>query len=118
MLIQDRILVILKANNLSASEFASKIGINRSNLSHVLSGRNKPSLDFLTKIITSYPNINASWLITGETREGDFAPSEEVKPANPTSTLEENTSVKTIPEGVEKIVVFYTNGTFKEYGPG
>ncbi|MFT6502669.1 MAG: transcriptional regulator with XRE-family HTH domain [Crocinitomicaceae bacterium] len=117
MLIQDRILVILKANNLTASEFASKIGINRSNLSHVLSGRNKPSLDFLTKIITSYPNVNASWLITGETREGDFTPSEEVKSTNPTNTIED-TSVNTSSEGVEKIVVFYTNGTFKEYSPG
>ena len=113
MLIQDRILLILKANNLSASAFASKIGINRSNLSHVLSGRNKPSLDFLTKIITSYPNVNASWLITGETRDGNFIPSE-VKPTSPTSAAEDN-SVNTSSEGVEKIVVFYTNGTFKKY---
>jgi hypothetical protein len=74
-------------------------------------------LDFLTKIITSYPNVNASWLITGETREGDFTPSEEVKSTNPTNTIED-TSVNTSSEGVEKIVVFYTNGTFKEYSPG
>ena len=114
MLIQDRILVILKANNLSASEFAGKIGINRSNLSHVLSGRNKPSLDFLTKIITSYPNVNASWLITGETRAGEFTAPEETKATNKI----ENTSINTNSKGVEKIVVFYTDGTFREYSPG
>ena len=59
MLIQDRIKLILKANNLSASEFADKVGIKRSNLSHVLSGRNKPSLDFLSKIISTFPKVNA-----------------------------------------------------------
>lgn len=116
MSIQDRIQIILKANNLSASEFADKIGINRSNLSHVLSGRNKPSLDFLTKIITSYPNVNASWLITGETREGELTAPEEIKTANP-KVKPENNSIDTGPEGVEKIVVFYTNGKFKEYSP-
>ncbi|NRA10559.1 MAG: helix-turn-helix transcriptional regulator [Crocinitomicaceae bacterium] len=114
MLIQDRILVILKSNNLSASEFASKIGINRSNLSHVLSGRNKPSLDFLAKIITNYPNVNASWLITGETREGGFtAPDESKRVSSPNETR--GSLVDTSTQGVEKIVVFYTNGTFKEY---
>lgn len=117
MLIQDRIQVILKANNLSASEFAGKIGINRSNLSHVLSGRNKPSLDFLTKIITSYPNVNASWLITGETRKGALTAPEEIKSVNPTNKIED-TLIDTRSEGVEKIVVFYTDGTFKEYFPG
>ena len=72
MLIQDRVKLIIKANNESSSSFADKIDIKRSNLSHVLSGRNKPSLDFLAKIIDNYPKVNASWLITGTTRDGDF----------------------------------------------
>jgi hypothetical protein len=74
-------------------------------------------LDFLTKIITSYPNVNASWLITGETRAGEFTAPEETKATNPTNKIE-NTSINTGSEEVEKIVVFYTNGTFKEYSPG
>lgn len=116
MLIQDRVLLIIKANNLSASEFANKIDVKRSNLSHVLSGRNKPSLDFLSKIITTYPSINASWLVTGETREGDFtgAPknthSELKTKLLPTSKTDPSTESE-----IEKIVVFYTNGTFKTY---
>ena len=59
----------MKSGNLSASEFADKIDVKRSNLSHVLSGRNKPSLDFLVKVIDAYPNVNAAWLITGEARK-------------------------------------------------
>lgn len=119
MLIQDRVLLIIKANKLSASEFASKIDIKRSNLSHVLSGRNKPSLDFLAKIISTYPNVNASWLITGETREGNFTQTEEQdqeqsKQVESTTQRSVSTSSE---EGVEKIVVFYTDGTFKTYSP-
>ncbi|MBL4862917.1 MAG: helix-turn-helix transcriptional regulator [Crocinitomicaceae bacterium] len=113
MLIHDRVQVIIKANNLTASEFASKIGIKRSNLSHVLSGRNKPSLDFLSKIITTYPKVNASWLITGETREGEFKneQQEKVKTDRPV------VSVKTIEPDIEKIVVFYSDKTFRTYSP-
>lgn len=116
MLIQDRIQLIINANKLTASEFASKIDVKRSNLSHVLSGRNKPSLDFLSKIITTYPNVNASWLITGETREGEF--SEDPKPSAVQSELKaKGTDTHTSESGVEKIVVFYLDGTFKEYAP-
>ena len=50
---------------LSASEFADKIGVQRSAVSHVLSGRNKPSLDFLIKIKKQYPTINLDWLVLG-----------------------------------------------------
>ena len=107
MLIQDRVKLIIKANNETPSSFADKIGLKRSNLSHVLSGRNKPSLDFLSKIIENYPKVNASWLITGVTREGEFE--EEIKPivkitAEPDKSRE-----------VERIVFFYKDGSFKEY---
>lgn len=101
----------MKANSLSSSQFADRVGIKRSNLSHVLSGRNKPSLDFLSKVIVAYPNVNASWLITGETREGDFK-GENKKAAK--AVAEKAASKR---EGVERIVVFYANGTFSEYTP-
>jgi len=110
MLIGDRVQLIIKANNETPSSFADKVGIKRSNLSHVLSGRNNPSLDFLAKVITSYPNVNASWLLTGETREGEFE--EEVLPKSP-----EKPSYNINEISIEKIVVFYTDKTFKEYKP-
>ena len=111
MLIQDRVKLIIKANSESSSSFADKIGIKRSNLSHVLSGRNKPSLDFLAKIIDNYPKVNASWLITGTTREGDFK-----EPINNAKESIEPVVKQEASEGdIEKIVVFYTNGTFNSY---
>ena len=49
----------------TASSFAEKIGVQRSSISHILSGRNKPSIDFFQKLLNVYPDLNANWLITG-----------------------------------------------------
>lgn len=114
MLIQDRIQLIIKAHNESPSTFADKVGIKRSNLSHVLSGRNNPSLDFLSKVINTYPNVNASWLITGETREGDFKEESQEHSKGP-EVVSSNDS--TFTNNIEKIVIFYSDKTFKEYAP-
>ena len=50
----------------NASSFAEKIGVQRSSISHVLSGRNKPSLDFVMKVLKAYPEVNIYWLINGK----------------------------------------------------
>ena len=113
MLIQDRIQLIIKAHSESPSSFADKVGIKRSNLSHVLSGRNNPSLDFLSKVINTYPNVNASWLITGETRDGELM--EESISKEP--TIKQSFHQFDAKKEIEKIVVFYTNNTFVEYAP-
>lgn len=114
MLIQDRLRLILKANNLSASEFADRIGVNRASLSHVLSGRNKPSHDFLSKIISEFPNVNASWLVTGETREGQFEGGEPDKSND--SEKVQKTPVSQEKE-ITKVIHYFSDGTFKEYFP-
>lgn len=51
--------------NLNASKLASNIKINRATISHILSGRNKPSIDILSKMIDVYPDLNLNWLISG-----------------------------------------------------
>jgi transcriptional regulator with XRE-family HTH domain len=61
----DRISLILRSKNISASQFADKIGVQRSSVSHVLSGRNKPSLEFVQKVLLSYPDISTGWLLFG-----------------------------------------------------
>ncbi len=61
----DRISNLLKAKGLSSARFADSIGVQRSSVSHVLSGRNKPSLDFILKILKKYQEINPDWLLTG-----------------------------------------------------
>ncbi len=60
-----RILQILKEENLTASQFADIIDVQRSSMSHILSGRNNPSLDFVHKILKAFPNINTDWLMFG-----------------------------------------------------
>jgi len=61
----DRILLVLKIKNLTPSKFADEIGIQRSSMSHIMSGRNLPSLDLITKILNKYPDINSEWLLQG-----------------------------------------------------
>lgn len=117
MLIPDRIRLIMKSQGLTASEFADTIGIKRSNLSHVLSGRNKPSLDFLVKIIETYPKVNASWLITGESREGTFDENN-VKSTEAPKKIEKNESTtKANNKVLVKMIALYSDGTYETFKP-
>ena len=63
---KDRIIQFLKEMNLTSTKFADEIGVQRSSISHILSGRNKPSFDFIEKMLNAYPEVNAQWLITGK----------------------------------------------------
>ncbi len=62
----NRINLILKAKNITARQFAEEIGIQPSGMSHILSGRNRPSLDFIMKVINRYPEIDINWLMFGK----------------------------------------------------
>jgi transcriptional regulator with XRE-family HTH domain len=57
---------LLEYYNLNASSFADKIGVQRSSLSHLLSGRNKPSLDFILKILEVFPEVDLYWILNGK----------------------------------------------------
>lgn len=118
---------------LNASAFADKIDVGRASISHLLSGRNKPSLDFVMRVIKTFPEVELYWLLNGK---GNFpADSPTNSPtatkaknisANPPNNIE-NTESK-IPEQsidkqlvkkgeIERIVIFYKNGLFKTYTP-
>ena len=60
-----RLEIILDYFSLNASSFADKIGVQRSSMSHLLSGRNKPSLDFILKIIDIFPEVDLYWILIG-----------------------------------------------------
>jgi DNA-binding XRE family transcriptional regulator len=60
-----RLEIILDYFSLNASSFADKIGVQRSSMSHLLSGRNKPSLDFILKIIDIFPDVDLYWILNG-----------------------------------------------------
>ena len=62
----ERLQLLMKENELTASSFADKIGVQRSSISHILSGRNKPSLDFIAKIEANFNEVSFHWLLTGE----------------------------------------------------
>ena len=62
----NRFTKVIEYSELTPAEFAEEIGVQRSSISHIISGRNKPSLDFITKIKTAFPDFEWNWLITGE----------------------------------------------------
>jgi transcriptional regulator with XRE-family HTH domain len=63
--IQDRIFLLVKTKNFTSAEFADAIGVQPSNISHIMSGRNKPSLDLVMKVLKKFPEIRSEWLING-----------------------------------------------------
>lgn len=62
----DRIQLVLTTKDLTPARFADEIGVQRSSVSHILSGRNRPSLDFIQKVLTQFPDIGSSWLVLGQ----------------------------------------------------
>lgn len=126
MSIQDRIQMIMRMNNLNASQFADKIGVQRSSISHIISGRNKPSLDFLQKTLDKFPRVNADWLITGKVKQEQIItnvtdsnqlkeePLAEYKKTPPLEQTEkEEVQIKGNAPQVEKIVWFYSDGSYR-----
>ncbi len=145
-----RLEIILEYYSLNASSFADKIGVQRSSLSHLLSGRNKPSLDFILKILDVYPDVDLYWILNGK---GTFPKSELISEINidsPTPILSNQIAETKIEKQAElfseknpnsknwvvdnfanmpilsdqkkggeidRIVIFYKNGTFTTYSP-
>lgn len=141
-----RLEIILDYYSYSASVFADKMGVQRSGLSHLLSGRNKPSLDFVMKIVENFPEVDLYWLLHGA---GSFPKKEDSQyrvPSIPPATAPQpeetkiedlftpkknpapfpnlfSTEIKpsAVPlsneKNIERIVVFYADGTFKSYAP-
>jgi len=122
-----RLEILLEEYDLSAASFAQKIAVGRASISHILSGRNKPSLDFVMKIITAFPEVDLYWLLNGK---GSFptaithassknpitAPEKQmVIQQDVSSTVEpkQEDTKKTI----DKIVIFYKDGSFDSYMP-
>jgi len=62
---KDRILKFLQNENKSYTQFAEEIGVQPSGISHILSGRNNPSLDFILKMLSKYPALSAEWILFG-----------------------------------------------------
>ena len=113
----QRLQKVIDFHDESASSFAEKIGVQRSSISHVLSGRNKPSLDFVMKVLNAYPNVELYWLLNGK---GTF-PIEKASPIsvqqNSQIHNEHPSNMVNTEKAIEKIVIFYQDGSFKSYKP-
>ncbi len=141
----NRLIQLLEHYEQTASSFSDTIGVQRSSLSHLLSGRNKPSLDLIMKIHERFPEVNLYWLLKGE---NPFLYNDEIKnniekiqeeiteipESHKTELNSQNQSIPEIEErktkentspiptfdstnSIEQIVVFYKNGTFKNFNP-
>lgn len=139
---KDRIIKFMTHENLTATRFADEIGVQRSSISHILSGRNNPSFEFIQKMLGRYKQLNAEWLLVGtgsmlkKNEQQELLPppkSAETKPVftNP-SLFQESFTVSSSSEGdknaqpiinpeikpsrqIEKILVFYSDKTFDEF---
>jgi transcriptional regulator with XRE-family HTH domain len=144
---KDRLQQFLTLEQLSPARLSEIIGIQRSGLSHILSGRNKPGFDFINKLLIKFPSINAEWLITGKGKMYKELPSsitdkkndsdinkisnqaiqfpdklqfgEENRKSEPSEiSIKEN-----LPEDdskkrtLKKMIFVYSDGTFVEYSP-
>ena len=94
----ERLQKWMSSENLKPSKLAENIEVNRATISHILSGRNKPSIEFLHKLLNNYSNLNANWLITGE---GYMNKNQNVKSSNNTKKI-------------DKVVVFFDDNSFDE----
>ena len=117
----ERFRYLMKINQLSPSSFADEIGVQRSSVSHVLSGRNKPSMEFIQKILERFPKVDAAWLISGA-KDGKMPQDLPEKIGKPTfeeqSAPEEpqrNPISQTAEKKISKIVIFYEDSTFEEF---
>ncbi len=145
-MLNNTIKSFIVAKNLSPSKFADEIGVQRSSISHILSGRNKPSLDIVQKIIRRYPEIGTDWLLeeppapepvrqpvaasatngngsAGQPAPRDNAPippyvhhQEEPEPYEPDPVSSTAASVPSERQ-IIKVLVFYSDGTFGEFSP-
>lgn len=123
---------ILDYYGLTATAFSDEIDFNRSTISHLLSGRNKPSLEFVMKVLQKFPEVELYWLLNGKGEFPKQAHQAVEAPARTSNSQEEKSggSLPTKPamnpsqlqldgsdskKTIERIVVFYTDGTFKAY---
>lgn len=117
----ERLKIIMNYYKFSAAQFAEKLEVQRSSISHILSGRNKPSLEFVLKILKKFPEVELYWLLNGV---GNFPKKTKMEDSptlfntpidqNKSSDINEKTTNLQSNE-IERIVVFFKNGTFKNY---
>lgn len=111
LLMNERLIKFLSAENITQSQLADTLGVARASISHILSGRNKPGFDFLESLARNYPALSLEWLITGRGKMYRTPPGEPSD--DPLMDLFHPSGPSKV--GIERIVVFFEDGTFKEF---
>jgi len=119
---KDRIKKIIDYKGISAGELADLLDVQRSNVSHILNGRNKPGAVFIERFLLTFPDVNARWLLTGKE---DMLNTTSNSSIETTSTRNDNTSNNIDAEitgnqfenKVEKVILLHSDGTFTSYTP-
>lgn len=135
-----RLKQFLAAENISQAQFADNINVVRASVSHVLSGRNNPSYDFIRSIMIKYPNLNIEWLMFGKGKmykEKEVSPvandvlfpntddqlvptpnelSETYSYIEPQAIMQQTAAIESPlpPRKVSKIIVLFDDGTYQE----
>ncbi len=121
---KDRIKEFIDYKGISAGELADLLDVQRSNISHILNGRNKPGAVFLERFLLTFPEINARWLLTGEGEMINVKMNHQTKSPENTSETEYSKAsqlsfnrqqVNKI--DIEKVILLYTDGTFSSHTP-
>ncbi len=115
----ERLQEVMRHYQLSAAGFADEISVQRSSISHLLSGRNKPSLDFVLKVLARYETVDLYWLLNGK---GSFPKKEhahhDIKhTADNAPALLHKQGGHTSEKEIDRIIIFYKDGTFENYTP-
>ena len=138
---RQRLEQVIESEKMTAKQFAQEVGIQAGTISNILSGRNNPSLDVLQRVLNRFRTLSSDWLILGigpmyrqngavveqslfDVRPQDAAPEQTglplssaptVQPANaPTAATAAPAATPTPVKLVDKILIFYTDGTFEE----
>ena len=121
---KDRIKKYMEYKNISAGELATLLEVQRSNISHILNGRNMPGAAFIEKFLISFPDLNARWLLTGigdmssdiDATNEKFQTQESFVPPVKMNTI--NLSAEKVDNAdktIDKVVLLFKDGTFVDY---
>lgn len=144
---KERIQKIIDYKGITPGDLAEILGVQRSNISHILNGRNKPGAVFIEKFLLAFPGVNARWLFTGEgpmimgdtTRKSEEIATSPDLSDQPAASESESKNKQAIPEAkkethqssastfktspgiaekrLDKVVLLYSDGTFLYYNP-
>jgi transcriptional regulator with XRE-family HTH domain len=136
MCMETRIHRLIGSENLTPTKFADIIGVQRSAISHILSGRNKPSFDLIQKILTKFPRVSSEWLLMGRgemyktlvqqrlfdvEQKPNESKTEAKQPIIQDNTinlpLSKESENRINESGIEHIIIFFTDKSFKVYNP-